>query len=108
MTWIRAVALGAEDPEVGQARAEALGSYPPKYRPENRGDRRLPPEVMNDSIVAAHSLLPTVLKHVFAGYGAMLDPRLPLTPREHELIALSPRSISASIQQSRTQSFCVS
>ena len=43
---------------------------------------------MNDSIVGAHSLMPKALEHVFAGYGAMLDPDLPLTRRDHEMIAV--------------------
>jgi hypothetical protein len=38
--------------------------------------------------MASHALLPDVMFHMFAGYRAMLAPDLPLTRREHELIAV--------------------
>lgn len=50
---------------------------------------RVPPLVMRDSIVLSHSLIPDAMRHVFQGYGAMLDPALPLSRRQHELIALA-------------------
>jgi hypothetical protein len=43
--------------------------------------------VAKESIVASHSLIPGALEHIFAGYAAMLDPKLPLSRRDHELIA---------------------
>jgi hypothetical protein len=42
---------------------------------------------MNDSIVLSHSLIPNAMKHFFAGFGALLDPALPLSRRQHEMIA---------------------
>lgn len=38
-------------------------------------------------IVASHTLLPDVLFHSFAAFGAMMAPELPLQRRQHEMIA---------------------
>lgn len=86
MTWIRTRALA--EPEVAQAVRDAMEGYPPEYAPSRRHERKLPEAVMNDSIVRAHSLMPKTMRHVFAGYGAMLDPQLPLARRDHEMIAV--------------------
>ena len=86
MTWIRRRAF--TEPEVTQALRDAMQGYPPEYAPARRHKRELPEAVMNDSIVGAHSLIPNALRHVFAGYGAMLDPQLPLARRDHEMIAV--------------------
>ncbi len=86
MTWIEKRA--PSEPEVGGAIREAMVGYPPEYAPAHRHERKLPEAVMNDSIVGAHSLMPNALRHVFAGYGAMLDPELPLTRRDQEMIAV--------------------
>ena len=40
----------------------------------------------NDSIILAHSLLPKVMLHAFSTFGALMDPALPLTRRQHEMI----------------------
>jgi len=37
--------------------------------------------------VAAHSLIPDALHHAFATFGALMSPDLPLTRRQHEMIA---------------------
>ncbi len=86
MTWIHRRAF--TEPEVAQALRDAMQGYPPEYAAARRHERKLPEAVMNDSIVGAHSLMPNALRHVFAGYGAMLEPELPLTRRDHEMIAL--------------------
>ena len=83
MTWI----AQRNDPEVMAAMREALTGYPPEYAPEKRGERRVPPEVARDSIVATHSLAPRVLAHLFAALREMYDPSLPLSRRQHETIA---------------------
>jgi hypothetical protein len=35
----------------------------------------------------SHSLIPEALAHFFAGYGALLSDTLPLSRKQHELIA---------------------
>jgi hypothetical protein len=83
MTWIKQ----RQDAEVVAAMRQALGGYPIEYAPERREQRRVPPTVKRDSIVAAHSLVPDALHHVFAALRAMYDPSLPLSRRQHEMIA---------------------
>jgi hypothetical protein len=38
-------------------------------------------------IVASHSLIPDALFHAFATFGTLMSPDLPLTRRQHEMIA---------------------
>lgn len=87
MTWISTVPPTPERPDLLAAIQIAMAGYPAEYQTQNRSDRQLPPMVMNDSIVASHSLIPKALQHVFAGFAAMMDPALPLTRRQHEMIA---------------------
>jgi hypothetical protein len=88
MTWIRPVLpLDPDHPLYAQRLREAREGYPAEYGPP-RADSRLPAAVARESIMASHALLPDVMFHMFAGYRAMLAPDLPLTRREHELIAV--------------------
>ena len=87
MTWIETREPTPENPELLDAVSVWRGAYPPEYNPGSGGAFNWPEEVRRDSIVFAHSLLPEVLRHVFAGYGALLDPKLPLERRHHEMIA---------------------
>ena len=41
----------------------------------------------SSSIVASHSLIPDALYHAFATFGALMSPDLPLSRRQHEMIA---------------------
>jgi hypothetical protein len=45
------------------------------------------PDGTSDSITAAHSLIPEAMRHMMSGLGALLQPDLPLTRRQHEMIA---------------------
>ena len=85
MPWIKN--KPPTDPAVAEAMKEGMGAYPSEYAPQRRGERRLPPEVANDSIVMSHSLIPPAMKHSFAAYGALLSSELDLLRREHEMIA---------------------
>jgi alkylhydroperoxidase family enzyme len=35
----------------------------------------------------SHSLIPQAMYHAFAAFGSLMDPRLPLSRRQHEMIA---------------------
>lgn len=94
MTWIKTRKPGPDHPELARAFAEGMAGYPPEYGSPRAGGYVLPPGVARDSIVGAHSLAPEVLRHLFAGYRAMLDPSLPLSRRDHELIATTVSSIN--------------
>ena len=87
MTWIRQRRPGPDDPELTEALAVARSGYPVEYSPAGQAQMKVPEPVMADSIVLSHSLLPGVLRHVFGAHSALMDPSLPLSRRQHELIA---------------------
>ena len=86
MTWIKTVRPN-EDPEVVAALQAQGGLYPDEYRGGSGGESRVHPLVANDSIVLSHSLIPEALKHAFSTFGVLMDPNLPLSRRQHEMIA---------------------
>jgi hypothetical protein len=81
MTWIKTVPPESDD----RLRAvyEALAAlYPAEYA----GPSEVP-EIAGESIMASHTLIPEALHHAFAAYGVLLAPDLPLSRRQHEMIA---------------------
>ena len=85
MTWIPIVPFDAAQGELRDAYDFVYAFYPPEYRDEVDAVTR--PDGSADSIVAAHSLIPPALKHAMATFGALLSPELPLSRRQHEMIA---------------------
>ena len=82
MTWIRTVPLDRADEKLRQAIEEQKHLYPVEYStPVHEA------EGGGSQIVASHSLIPDALYHAFATFGALLSPDLPLTRRQHEMIA---------------------
>ena len=90
MTWIKTERPGPQNPELLAALEAQAAHYPQEYRAQRYTEpteSRVPEAVLNDSIVMSHSLLPEALRHAFGTFGALLDPALPLTRRQHEMIA---------------------
>lgn len=87
MTWIKIVPPGPDTPDLVEALEGQAELYPEEYSPAKRAERRVPADVAAESIVMTHSLLPKVLKHAFGTFGALMDPSLPLSRRQHEMIA---------------------
>jgi hypothetical protein len=85
MTWIRTVPMPDAKGELLEAYQSVYPLYPPEYGVEVDAIKR--PDGTADSIVAAHSLIPAALRHSMSAYGAMLSPELPLSRRQHEMIA---------------------
>jgi hypothetical protein len=85
MTWIKTVPPEEADPALRQCYEAVQALYPSEYRQEVEALRR--PDGGSDSIVAAHSLIPEALRHGMATLGVLLQPDLPLTRRQHEMIA---------------------
>jgi hypothetical protein len=85
MTWIPVIPPQQAEGELLQAYQEVYALYPPEYGIEVEAVRR--GDGTADSIVAAHSLIPQALKHSLSAYGALLSPDLPLSRRQHEMIA---------------------
>lgn len=83
MTWIQTIVPEDADDNLRRAYAQQQALYPTEYHtpmhPVGGGQ--------TSSIVASHSLIPDALYHAFSTYGALLSPELPLTRRQHEMIA---------------------
>jgi len=82
MTWIRTVDPMAEAGPAKDAFCGYMKLYPQEYAQPSQPN--IPP---NGRIGASHSLLPSVMYHAFATFGAAMDPSLPLSRRDHEMIA---------------------
>ncbi|HZY87865.1 MAG TPA: hypothetical protein VFE78_23715 [Gemmataceae bacterium] len=86
MTWIKTVPVEQAGPDLRQTYQAIRALYPPEY-----GGDPVPslvrPDGTSDSIVAAHSLIPEAMRHIMSGLAALLQPGLPLTRRQHEMIA---------------------
>ena len=82
MTRIKTVPSSEADETLRKAREAQHALYPPEYA--------LPVLPQDDDvagIVAAHSLIPDALHHAFATFGSLMSPDLPLSRRQHEMIA---------------------
>src|SRR5215831_1017114 len=82
MTWIRTLSLDEADEKLRKAIEGEREFYPKEYaepvHPDASGA---------SSIVGSHTLIPDALYHAFATFGALMSPDLPLTRRQHEMIA---------------------
>jgi hypothetical protein len=82
MAWIRTIPLENADEQLLKAMGDQRGLYPIEYaQPVQELDQGLP------GIVASHTLFPQVLYHAFSTFGALMSPELPLSRRQHEMIA---------------------
>jgi hypothetical protein len=85
MTWIKTVPPAQADESLRQIYGAILALYPAEYGqdiPLLKGA-----DGTTDSIVAAHSLIPEVMRHMMSGLALLLSADLPLTRRQHEMIA---------------------
>jgi hypothetical protein len=82
MTWIRTIPTAQADEKLRQAIEGEQMLYPKEYavpvHPDDSGAA---------SIVASHTLIPEALYHAFSTFGALMSPDLPLSRRQHEMIA---------------------
>jgi hypothetical protein len=85
MTWIRTIPPEQADGALRACYEAVYALYPPEYGVEVPAVRR--PDGGADSITAAHSLIPEAMRHAMSICGALLSPELPLTRRQHEMIA---------------------
>ncbi len=92
MTWIKTVSP-QDDDAVRDAMQSQRSKYPREYGPP-APDTKLPQAVIDDSIVASHSLIPEALRHAFSTFGALMSPDLPLSRRQHEMIAATVSSLN--------------
>ena len=89
MAWIEVRRPSAENAPLQAALEAQAAMYPTEYNRGQGGEQRVPEIVMNDSIVLSHSLIPEALRHAFGTFGVLMNPDLPLSRRQHEMIALT-------------------
>jgi alkylhydroperoxidase family enzyme len=82
VTWIKTLRIE----EGGEALRLAIEAQRRLY-PKEYAEPVHPTDDGTSGIVASHSLIPEALHHAFATFGALMDPSLPLTRRQHEMIA---------------------
>ncbi|MBI3407563.1 MAG: hypothetical protein HY040_04310 [Planctomycetes bacterium] len=85
MTWIKVIPGSEATGELRDAYTAVRALYPHEY-----GDpvpSLVRPDGTEDSVTAVHSLIPKALEHSMSAFGAMLAPELPLSRRQHEMIA---------------------
>jgi hypothetical protein len=82
MTWITTIPLSEADAKLREAIEKQRSLYPKEY-----GDPVHPDESGGSSIVGSHTLIPDALFHSFATFGSLMSPELPLSRRQHEMIA---------------------
>ena len=85
MTWIKTVPPEEADPQLRACYEAVYALYPTVYMTEVKALQR--PDGPADSITAAHSLIPEALRHAMSAFGVLLAPNLPLSRRQHEMIA---------------------
>ncbi|MBN9118368.1 MAG: hypothetical protein J0I06_04265 [Planctomycetes bacterium] len=86
MTWIKTTPVEEAGPELRAVYEAIYALYPREYAgPAPAALTR--PDGGSDSIVAAHSLIPEAMRHMMSGLAVMMRPDLPLTRRQHEMIA---------------------
>ena len=83
MAWIKTIPFEAD--EALRAAREAQHRLYPKEYDRPPGDQGVSGE-LSESIVSSHTLIPDALYHAFATFGVLLQPSLPLTRAQHEMI----------------------
>jgi hypothetical protein len=82
MTWIKTVPVLEVDEKLRKAMEGQRALYPVEYATPVHPD-----ESGGSSIVGSHTLIPEASYHAFGTFGALMSPELPLSRRQHEMIA---------------------
>ena len=85
MTWIRTIPMSEADPELVGTYQGIYALYPSEYAVDVPS--LVKADGTTDSITAAHSLIPQAMHHAMSAFAVLLSPDLPLTRRQHEMIA---------------------
>ncbi len=86
MTWIKTVPYEQADSDLRRIYEATRALYPREYGGEPVASL-LRPDGTSDSIMASHSLIPEAMRHLMSGLAVLLQPHLPLTRRQQEMIA---------------------
>jgi len=82
MTWIKTVPLSEAPEALRRAVQEQRKMYPVEY-----ATPVFPVSDGASAIVESHTLIPDALLHAFSTFGALMSPDLPLSRKQHEMIA---------------------
>ena len=85
MSWIETIPYEQANPELRGIYEQVRSLYPIEYAEAVPALVR--PDGGTDSIVAVHSLIPEAMRHMMSGLAVLLQPSLPLTRRQQEMIA---------------------
>ena len=85
MTWIKTVPIPEADGRLREVYQQLFALFPGEYL--EQVPAVVKPDGTADRIMAAHSLLPEVMNHIFTAYGLLLSADLPLSRQQHEMIA---------------------
>jgi hypothetical protein len=83
MSWIKTVPIS----EAGERLLKAIEAEKALYPKEYATPVHPAPGGGVADIVASHTLIPDALYHAFATFGVLMSPDLPLSRRQHEMIA---------------------
>ncbi len=85
MPWIHVITPKDADDGLRRIYAAIYALYPPAYR--DAVPTLTNADGSEDSIIAAHSLVPEAMRHIGSALGVLYQSELPLTRRQHEMIA---------------------
>jgi alkylhydroperoxidase family enzyme len=83
MAWIKTIPLAQAEGRLAELLQKQRALYPIEYATPVTPS----PDPSGGSIVSSHTLIPDAMFHAFAAFGAMMAPDLPLSRRQHEMIA---------------------
>lgn len=85
MPWINVITPAEADEPLRRIYEHIYALYPPGYR--DAVPTLVNPDGSEDSIIAAHSLIPQAMLHIGSALGVLYQPDLPLSRRQQEMIA---------------------
>ena len=85
MPWISTTPFKQADADLSAIYQSLYRLYPPEYKQSI--PTLIKADGTEDSIIAAHSLIPEAMRHIISTHGILIQPDLPLTRRQHEMIA---------------------
>jgi hypothetical protein len=85
MTWIKTVPVEEAGPDLLRFYEAIYRLYPPEYRDAVPAVQRS--DGGSDHVTSAHSLIPEAMVHAMSLFGVLVQPDLPLSRRQHEMIA---------------------
>ncbi len=79
MAWIETIPFNKADKKLRDALRGPRAMFPPEYA--------TPTSENEESVLSTHTLIPDALFHAFSTFGALMSPDLPLSRKDHEMIA---------------------